>query len=67
MTDWQEEYAKASIQLLEHVRKGIMLLDELASKLRPDLKHKIGSHADSLKDYREVLEEFIEGEYDVGK
>ena len=65
--DWQIEYAKACIKTLEATRKQIMLLANMTSKLRSDIKQNIGAYADRLKDYREVLEEFIPYDYDEGK
>lgn len=65
--DWRIDHAKRCIRRLEQIRRHIHYLSGMVQKLRPDIAREIHGHSDALKDYREVLEEYIPYEYDVGK
>jgi len=65
--DWRVEHAKNCIAVLEMIRREIVRLSKMVSRLKPEAGRQIHGYADWLKDWREVLEEFIPSEYDVGK
>jgi hypothetical protein len=65
--DWKIQHAITCILLLEAIRTNIHILSEMVEKLNPKAAQKISGYADSLKDWRELLEEFIPFDYDVGK
>lgn len=63
----QAEHAKRCIQTLEQIRRYLYRLSNMVTELRPDASQKFGTWADELKDWRELLEEFIPYDYDEGK
>lgn len=68
MLDTQKsEHAKRCIRTLEQIRRYTYKLSRMTKKLHPKASLHFSNVADELKDWREVLEEFIPEDYDEGK
>ena len=61
------DQAKYYIAQLELIRIQLYHLAKHVVTCTPKVAKAIGTYADELKDWREVLEEHISDEFDIGK
>lgn len=61
------EQAATCILLLEAIRTNLHSLSKMTQPLSSKASQQFSKYADELKDWREVLEEHIPQDYDVGK
>ena len=63
----ESEQAKYCIAQMELIRTQLIHLAETVRPLNPKVAAGFNACADRLKDWREVLEEHIPEDYDLGK
>ena len=63
----ESEQAKYCIAQMELIRTQLIHLAETVRPLNPKVAAAFNACADKLKDWREVLEEHISEDYDLGK
>ena len=61
------DHAKYCIAQLEQIRSTLYALAKHAATFSPKTGVALGVMAEQLKDWREVLEEHIPDEFDIGK
>ena len=61
------DQAKYCIAQLEQIRLQLYHLAKHIVTYNPKVAKAVGTMADELKDWREVLEEHISDEFDIGK
>ena len=61
------DHAKYCIAQLEQIRTALYTLAKHAATFSPKTGVALGVMAEQLKDWREVLEEHISDEFDIGK
>jgi len=61
------DHAKYCIAQLELIRSALYTLAKHAATFSPKTGVALGIMAEQLKDWREVFEEYIADEFDIGK